>query len=146
MRLHENMNQNSNKLLRKVKMETWIALSVMSLKCWDCIWDSRTPESREFCKDPFDASNISDAQRNWSYRNCTIAPERALNHTVHCRKVTRKGKNSFSLETFWTFIKVEISCECFQLELLYPWVWYTTSYIINYFDIFSDPFQNTTQP
>lgn len=55
------------------------------MKCWRC---QSTGKMSEFCKDPFDESNITAAQRRWSYVNCP----HGSNQRTACKKMIQLGK------------------------------------------------------
>lgn len=90
LHLHKQL-QNIKKLIE------FDLLLVTGLICWECTWDSRDSKTNGFCKEPFDTTNITKAQRYWNYKNCT----ETSNHSVHCRKVIKSGRNLEPTRKIW---------------------------------------------
>lgn len=76
-----------------------MTFTAFTLKCWTCSSDTIRPTiQNQYCKDPFNADNISDADKERSYKECIPTSEQSVNYNAHCRKLTQTGKCLFSSE------------------------------------------------
>ncbi|XP_031633894.1 uncharacterized protein LOC116347454 [Contarinia nasturtii] len=72
---------------------------VCALKCWRCSSDA---SNSAFCNEPFDASNISEHVRRYSYVECTDPPAH-LNQRAVCKKsiIRVNGKPEVFRACYW---------------------------------------------
>lgn len=65
------------------------SLLANAIRCWRCPSDA---SNAGFCKDPFDASVVSEQQRRWSFVECDYPPTTSI--IPVCEKTIQLSKNS----------------------------------------------------
>lgn len=84
-------------------MTLTFSFAAVALKCWTCSSDSVRPNvQNQYCKDPFDAENISDVDKERSYKECIPTADQSHNHNAYCRKLTQTGKWQFFYLVWYT--------------------------------------------